>query len=284
MEVSNGDYVSFYMNAAFAGDNLPAFLALFFLFMGRILPIIALVPFFGGKVLPRPAKVAFAICLFTIFLPQLLVATTTPLALNMAVVIYLVKELIIGLLLGFFLSIPFIIVQNAGILIDHQRGGSSLMVNDPTMQNQSSPLGTLFNLILIYLFFTIEGPFTVIELLWQSYEILPPDQMPSLALFGEDSEVREYTMKLLGHVMILSTQLASPALIMVLMTDFFLGIANRLAPQVQITFLGMPLKSLLALLIIFFAWHLFNEEIIRQTQKTLNALFNLIKLFAPTPT
>ena len=35
------------------------------------------------------------------------------------------------------------------------------------------------------------------------------------------------------------------------MAEVFLGIANRLAPQVQIIFLGMPIKSLLG---IFFLW------------------------------
>jgi type III secretion protein SpaR/YscT/HrcT len=279
-----GDYVSLYINTAFAENDLLPFLSLMFLFMGRILPIIVLVPFFGGKVLPRPAKVAFAISLFAIFLPQLMSVTKTPLAFDLQLVLYLAKEVFVGLLLGFFLSIPFIIVQNAGIMIDHQRGGASLMVNDPTIQNQSSPLGTMFNLVLIYLFFTIDGPFIVLDLLSQSYDIVPPDKMLNTALFEESSQVVQYTTKILGNVMIISTQLAAPALIMILMTDFFLGIANRLAPQVQITFLGMPLKSLLALVIIFFGWRLFNEEIVSQGYKTLNYLFTLIKQFAPTET
>lgn len=276
-----GDYVSLYMSTAFAEDDLTPFLSLMFLFMGRIFPIIALVPFFGGKVLPRPVKVTFAISLFAIFLPQLIFVTKTPLDFNVTLVIYLAKEVFVGLLLGFFLSIPFIVVQNAGILIDHQRGGASLMVNDPTIQNQSSPLGTLFNLVLIYLFFMIDGPFIVLEIVSQSYTILPPDKMLSSALFDDNSQVFTKIIGVLGNLMILSTQLAAPALIMILMTDFFLGIANRLAPQVQITFLGMPLKSLLALVIVFFGWRLFNEEIISQGYKSLNSLYTLIKQFAP---
>ncbi len=278
-----GDYLSFYINAAFAQNDFIPFLSLMFLFMGRILPIIALVPFFGGRVLPRPVKVTFAISLFTIFLPQLMVETKTALNFNFQLVLFLFKEVFIGLLMGFFLSIPFIIVQSAGILIDHQRGGSSLMVNDPTMQNQSSPLGTIFNYVLIYLFFMIEGPFLVLEIISQSYSILPVDKMLNTALFNRDtSQIIQYTTKIIGNVMILSTQLAAPALIMVLMTDFFLGIANRLAPQVQITFLGMPLKSLLALTIVFFGWTLFNQEIVHQSQRSLNYVTQLIQQFRPT--
>lgn len=276
-----GDYVSLYINTAFAQNDFIPFLSLMFLFMGRMLPIIALVPFFGGRVLPRPVKITFAISLFAIFLPQLLTETKTPLAFNLQLVLYMVKELFIGLLIGFFLSIPFIIVQSTGILIDHQRGGSSLMVNDPTIQNQSSPLGTMFNYVLIYLFFMMDGPFIVLEIISQSYTLIPPDVMLDSALFSDKSQIVKYTTQILGHVMILSTQLAAPALIMILMTDFFLGVANRLAPQVQITFLGMPLKSLLALVIVFFGWTLFTKEIVEQGYKSLSFISYLLKQFHP---
>lgn len=276
-----GDYVSLYMQSAFAENDLLPFFSLMFLFFGRILPIIALVPFFGGKLLPRPVKVTFAISLFVVFLPQLWSITETRLDFNLQLVFYLAKETFVGVLLGFVLSIPFIIAQNAGILIDHQRGGASLMVNDPAVQNQSSPLGTLFNLVLIFLFFAIDGPFIVLDIVSQSYNILPPDKMLSSAFFDKDAPIVNYTMKILGNVMILSTQLAAPALIMILMTDFFLGIANRLAPQVQITFLGMPLKSLLALVVVFFGWTLFTEELVKQAYQALNYMTTFVQNFKP---
>lgn len=276
-----GDYVSLYINTAFANNDFLPFLSMMFLFMGRMLPIIALVPFFGGRVLPRPVKVTFAISLFVIFLPQLLAETKTPLDFNLHLILFLAKEVFIGLLIGFFLSIPFIIVQSTGILIDHQRGASSLMVNDPTIQNQASPLGIMYNYLLIYLFFMFDGPFIVLDIISQSYTIIPPDKMLDSSLFSSTSQIVDYTTKILGSVMILSTQLAAPALIMILMTDFFLGIANRLAPQVQISFLGMPLKSLLALTIVFFGWSLFIQEIIAQSHKSLNFIVYLIKQFQP---
>jgi type III secretion protein T len=277
----SGDYVSLYMYAIADQTNLLSFFSLFFLFLGRMMPIIVMVPFFGGKIMPRPAKIAFAISIFTIFLPQLMTSTTTPLTLNLQLMLYLMKEVFLGLMLGFFLSIPFMIVQNAGILIDHQRGGASLMVNDPTVQNQSSPLGTLFNLVLIYLFFSFEGPFLVLEMISESYGIIPPDKMISPLSLETTSPLVQYAGKILGRVMILSTQLAAPALIMILMTDFFLGIANRLAPQVQITFLGMPLKSLLALVVVFVGWHLFIDEIVKQTYSALDYIIVLMQQFHP---
>ena len=257
-------FVKIFLESALAKGDLLAPLSLLFLFLGRFLPIIALSPFFGSRVLPHPVKVTFALSMFIIFLPQLLLVTTTPIGFNTTLILYLAKEVFIGFALGFIISIPFIIVQNSGIIIDHQRGGASLMVNDPTIQNQSSPLGTLFNFVLIYLFWTLDGPFIFIDALISSYDIIPPDQFINSNFFDKNSSFWKMQFDLLNHLMVISIRLASPALIAILMTDVFLGIANRLAPQVQITFLGMPLKSLLALVVICLGWKLFAQELGRE--------------------
>jgi len=282
MEQPEGNYLFVFLNSAFAIGNPLAPLTLLFLFLARIFPIIVLAPFFGGKVLPHPTKVAFGLVLFGIFLPQLLTVTKTALEFDEITILLLIKEAFIGTLLGFFISMPFTVAQNAGIIIDHQRGGASLMVNDPTVQNQSSPLGTLFNMVLIYIFFVIDGPFLFLNAIMTSYEIIPPDHFLSPVFFEKNSNFWEQMIELLNKVMVLSMQLAAPGLLAILMTDVFLGIANRLAPQVQITFLGMPLKSLLALTVVCFGWRLFNEELVRQCYKWLAFINEMLLKIATT--
>lgn len=176
MESPDGSYLYIFLTSAFNAENPLAVLTLLFLFMARFLPIIALSPFFGARVLPHPVKVTLAISMFVIFLPQLLTVTKTPVGFNPYALLLITKELFVGMVLGLIISMPFSIAQNVGILIDHQRGGASLMVNDPTIQNQSSPLGTLFNMVLIFLFFIIDGPFIFLNALITSYDMVPPDQ------------------------------------------------------------------------------------------------------------
>lgn len=277
-------YVDIFLKSALSGGNPLGPLSLFFLFLARILPIISLSPFFGSRVLPHPVKVTFGITLFVIFLPQLLTVTTKPIGFDSMLIILMVKELFVGLILGFMISVPFTIVQNAGIIIDHQRGGASLMVNDPTIQNQSSPLGTLFNFVLIFLFFYIDGPFLFLNGLITSYEVIPPDQMINPHFFEKTSAFWEMLLKLFNVVMVISIQLAAPGLLSILMTDVFLGIANRLAPQVQITFLGMPLKSLLALTVVCVGWRLFSEELVRQCYKWLDAVKSVLMMMSASHT
>jgi len=272
-------YLTLFLNSAIQG-NVLAPLSLMFLFFARFLPIIALSPFFGAKLLPNPVKLALAISMFVIFLPKLLVVTTTPIEFDEMMLLYLAKEAFVGLTLGFIMSLPFMIVQSSGIIIDHQRGGASLMVNDPTVQNQSSPLGTLFNFILICIFYTLDGPFLFIDIIITSYEVIPPDQFFNKSFFEAGSSFWDVQMvDLLNKMMVITIRLASPALLTILMTDVFLGIANRLAPQVQITFLGMPLKSLLALAVVFLGWQLFTDELGYEIYYWLGYINNTLKVF-----
>lgn len=271
------DYVTLFLNSALAiGDPLAA-LSLLLLFFARIMPIIALAPFFGARVLPHPVKVTFAICLFAIFLPQLLVVIKTPLTFNLQIVTFMVKEMFIGFTMGFMISIPFIIVQSAGIIIDHQRGGASLMVNDPTIQNQSSPIGTFLNFVMIVLFFLLDGPFLFIDIISKSYDLIPPDQFFSENFFKMNS-FWEIQTKLMDTVMRLCTELSAPALIAILMTDMFLGVANRLAPQVQITFLGIALKSLIGLGVFCLGWNLLVGEMGKEVYNSLQVIENMINM------
>lgn len=276
----DGTYLYVFVTSAFNKGNPLAILTLLFLFMARILPIIGLAPFFGSRVLPHPVKVTLAVSLFVIFLPQLLGAVNTPVPFSILAVLLIVKELFVGFILGFIISIPFAIVQNAGMIIDHQRGGASLMVNDPTIQNQNSPLGTLFNYVLIFIFFTINGPFIFLNAMIESYDIIPPDQFLNPHFFDKSTPFWEMLVQLFNEVMVISMQLASPAILAILMTDVFLGIANRLAPQVQITFLGMPLKSLFALAVVCIGWRLFSEEIVRQAYIWLGKVTDALTMMA----
>ncbi|MCB1119590.1 MAG: flagellar biosynthetic protein FliR [Chlamydiia bacterium] len=268
-------YALFFINSALAEGDPTAPLTLLLLFLGRILPIIAQAPFFGARVLPHPVKVAFGLSLFVIFLPHLLIVTKTPMVFSPITVLYLIKEMVIGIFMGFLIAIPFMIVQMTGMYIDHQRGGASLQVNDPTIQNQSSPMGTLLNMVMIVVFYMIDGPFLFLETIHRSFEIIPPDRFFNMEFFTQNS-FWETIIGTLGYAVRIAVQLAGPALIAILMSDVFLGIANRLAPQVQITFLGIALKSFIGLFIFTLGWSLLNKEAVRQTYIWMREIENML--------
>lgn len=224
----------------------------------------------------------FGITLVAIFLPQNLLLARAELPFNLTFIFLLTKELIVGFVIGFFAAIPFYIAQMAGSLIDHQRGSAALQVTDPTTQTQTGPIGLLYNYVLIALFFSLGGPFIFLDGVATSYQLIPVDGLMSPTLFTWQTPLAKTIINLFSTVMNLSIQLSAPALIGILLTDMFLGIANRLAPQVQIVFLGISLKSWVGIALLTAAWVLIvrvmSEEAISWT-KSLKALIQQVGHF-----
>lgn len=288
-DVQDG-YLGLYVNSIFATGTPEAILGLLFISLARLLPIITLSPFLGARVLPNPVKVALGIALFAIFLPKMAQVITSEIRFNDLLVLYAAKEFVVGMLIGFIMSIPFTLVQSCGFIIDHQRGASSLMVSDPAIQNQSSPLGLLFNFMLIYIFYQLDGPFLFFQVVRDSFEIVPPDRFVSPFFFTDQNVFWGMMMKMVNSFMALSIQLGAPSIIIILMTDLFLGIANRLAPQVQIIFLGLGLKSMAPLVTLTLGWYIFCNQIgkesiawVQETKKMVVIMGESVKETTPAP-
>ena len=231
-------------------------LSIFFLTLGRVLPIVGLAPFLGSSNVKGPMRIGFALSLVAIFLPQNLMVVHGEIPFSPAFIGYFLKELLVGFILGFLATVPFVIAQMAGSLVDFQRGASSLQVSDPTTQTQTGPIGLLANFILIALFFTFDGPFIYLNGVADSYRLIPVDAIISSSIMHAQNPFWVQIYGLTGMMMRISIQLAAPALIGILLTDLFLGIANRLAPQVQIVFLGIALKSWVGIALLTAAWSL----------------------------
>ncbi|HEV7735839.1 MAG TPA: flagellar biosynthetic protein FliR, partial [Chlamydiales bacterium] len=182
MSPNTDDYVS--LLASLPHLEPITVLSVFFLTLARILPIIVLAPFLGANNLPKLVRMMFGISLVALFLPQNLIAIKTQIPYGMPFIGLMLKELIIGFVLGIFAAAPFYIAQMSGSLIDHSRGSSSLQVNDPTTQSTTGPIGILYNYVLIALFYSLGGPFLFFNALADAYRLIPVDGLVNKAFFN----------------------------------------------------------------------------------------------------
>jgi type III secretion protein SpaR/YscT/HrcT len=233
---------------------------IFLLGLARIVPTIALAPFLGGKMMPDSIKLGLGVAIVLVFFPFLIVHNTHPIGSEMQFLLLVVKELVIGAILGFLIAVPFYYTQGAGALIDHQRGSQSLQVMDPSTQMQTSPLGTLFNNMLLVIFFQIGGHILFFDAIFSSYSLLPFDQFLPATFFDGTRPLWHTMISLASLTVRLSLQLAAPSLIAMLLSDLFLGIANRMAPQVQISFLLWSLKAFVGIGMVWLGWWLVIKQ------------------------
>ncbi len=257
-------------------------LALLLLVVLRITPIIIYAPFLGGRLLPSSTKMGFALFLSLILLPFLAPMSMKGLVFGFPLVMLGIKEIFIGYLIGFLSAIPFNIATSAGSIIDHQRGSASLMVTDPTLTTQTSPIGMFLNEILLVGFFVFGGLHLFFETIVVSFQRIPPDVLLQVSSFNQNI-FWKMAIELMETLFALAVRFASPPLIAMLMADIFLGIANRLAPQVQIAFLGMPIKSLLGLIILFIGFHFILYQMDKETLMWFKKLYQMFSVW-PNPT
>ncbi|MCB1071582.1 MAG: EscT/YscT/HrcT family type III secretion system export apparatus protein [Chlamydiales bacterium] len=250
--------------------------SLFFLVLMRFGPILAMTPFLGAKLAPGIARMGLAVFLSIIFLPYLIVNVKEPIAFNNAFILYSLKEILIGFILGFFVTIPFYIVQTSGIIVDYLRGASIMQSQDPSLQTQASPIGIFYNYMLIVIFFQISGPFLFFDAMVKSYEVVPPAEFINPLFFSVKSTFWKTTMDIVNQIVAIAIQLSAPCIVAILMAEMFLGIANRLAPQVQIAFLGMSIKSLLGLALLWAAWFFILKQFTKQTYDWLDLIDRMI--------
>lgn len=235
-------------------DPAVRIMPLFAVLLSRLFPIVYLSFFLGARLLPMPVKVFIALSLFIYMIPDMLIKATD-LTFGANLLAFIFKEMFVGIILGTMISVPNYVVMLAGMVIDHQRGASSLMISNSITSVQDSPLGMLFNYILTYFYWYYDVPFTYFEAIALSYQVIPIDVFLSPHLFSFDSNLYIQLRDVFSQLFALGIQLAAPSLVIIVMIDMFLGITNRLAPQVMISFLAQGLKAMLGLTVLYLGWY-----------------------------
>ena len=159
------------------------------------------------------------------------------------------KEVLIGFAIGFFASVPFWIAENIGNVIDNQRGATMGEVYSPLSGAQVSTTGLFFTQIVSTIFFVSGAVLLFLGAIYASYEVWP-------VFGGFVSPVRGSDVFVLGTVdgmMRTTVVISAPIIIIMFLATIGLGFVNRTAPQLNVFFLSMPIKSALgiAMLVIY---------------------------------
>ena len=230
------------------------FLVLVGLSFARLASFFSVVPFFGGAAVPARVKVATSMSLVVILYPS--IAATIPENQSLGFgplgfVALLAKETLIGFTLGFVASLVFEAVQVSGRLMDFQRGSTMGELYAPQLQTRVSELGQFKLQLTIILFIAIGAHRFFIQSLLDSFQFIPALTFPTIV--GGWTTSVELIAKLTAGVISIGLQLAAPVLIALLLTDLFFGIINRVAPQVNVFFLSMPVKMLVGITVLAIA-------------------------------
>lgn len=261
------------------GERPQVFLVLVGLAFARLLSFLLIVPFFGGNSVPSRVKVATATAFVIIIYPSLtagLPSSGAPLGFGpVGFAALLIKEALVGFTLGFVSSLVFEAISVAGRIIDFQRGSSMAELFAPQLQTRVSELGQFQLQLSIVLFLAIGAHRYFIGALLESFAVIPAFGFPHIEAGW--TPALEFIVRLTAAVMAIGMQLAAPAVIALLLTDLCFGIINRVAPQINVFFLSMPVKMALGIAVVLLALPVLRDSYISFFQQAYQAFEDVIK-------
>ncbi len=228
------------------------FLDTFLLTFVRMLSFISVVPIFSIRNVPMITRVIFAFFLAAIVVniyPSTLSIVSDQF---MSFLLLIVKEFIVGVLLGFGAYLVFSIVTLAGQLIDFQIGFTMVNVFDPLSQIQLTITGNLYYYLFILIMITTNLHFFLIRAIVESYKFIP---------LGQAFVQPELYTSFLGFFttyFVLAVKIALPILGVMFLSNVVLGIMARTAPQMNMFVIGMPLKIFVGLTILLLMLNIFS--------------------------
>jgi len=154
-----------------------------------------------------------------------------------------------GALVGFIANAIFLMVAAGGDIINMQMGLTSSTMFDQNTRNQSSVLGTFFNLFAVVIYCNIGGLYWLFNAFLKTFELyniwgtsIPLEKFASL----------DYLITITASVLFVGLQIAAPVLLATLGQDIILGIISKTAPQVNVFQLSFLFKPVLGAAILIF--------------------------------
>lgn len=210
----------------------------------RIAPVFFFLPFLSSKLLNsgmiKNCVAAFlALGLWPFFSAREINWEETPLS---EVILY---ELAIGLILALILSLPFLIANIIGELIDNQRGATISDTIDPANGVESSEMSVLVSHIVVMIFLAQGGIVILAQTFAESYRLLP-----FAAGFSHFDSLP--LGRWINLLVVQGIILAAPILVTLFITEVALGLYSRFCPQLNAFSLSLTIKSVIAFTVFLF--------------------------------
>ncbi len=232
--------------------------------MLRIGAMLMAMPMIGTRAVPARVRALLAVALSVALAPVL---PPVPLfqGLDSATVLSILREVAVGVSIGFLLRLIFEAGALAGEMVAQSTGLAFAQMSDPLRGGSSGVIGQWFYLLFGLLFFASNGHLALISLLVDSYKALPigtalPDPQAMVAIAP--------TLAL--QIFRGALTLALPLVVAMLAINLAFGVLARAAPALNPIQLGLPV----ALLVGLFLLMLLSGEMATPVQRLFNTTFD----------
>ena len=211
------------------------------LIFARLAGIIMLMPGVGEGFVPPRVRLAFAF-VFALLLFPILGAAAPPIPPQVSGLAgAVIKETLIGLMIGGILRLFMASLATAGEVISIQTTLSFAQTANPAMGSTTPTLGTFLSLLGMVLIMSTNLHHLFIGAVVKSYSLFP---------FTRDimvNDAGQLAVQTVGKAFALGVQMSAPVLVFGFILNVAIGLVARVMPQFQVFFVAAPLSVLLGL-------------------------------------
>ena len=193
---------------------------------------------------------------------------------NYVFIMYILNEIITGVILGLTTNIIFEILTLAGSWIDVHIGLSMVSMMDANMANMTTVTAKFLQYLAMVIFFVSDAHLLVIKSLIHSVNIVP---------LGNNIITNESLMALMDVIIeyfFIGIKIALPIVLVIILTDVCMGLISKVVPQINVMILGMPVKMTVGLLLLSISIS-FIAKIFISTLSNVPSMINKILSLAP---
>lgn len=219
----------------------------FLLVLVRVLAIMRIAPLLSSSSIPQIARIGLSFFTAVAVLPHI-VAVGYPIPeQGIQYAMLLVGELMVGIVIGFFLQLIYSAFLVAGQFFSFQMGFGASQVFDPLAQVEIPLMGQFLNIVAMFVFVGIGGlRKTFLIGIQQSFEAVR-----AIDFVLHRDVIFKTIFSGLGYLFEQALIISFPILGTLLLVSVAMGLLAKAAPQMNLLMLGFPLKIGIAFLILF---------------------------------
>ncbi|MER2125881.1 flagellar biosynthetic protein FliR [Solibacillus sp. FSL H8-0523] len=219
-------------------------ISILLLIMVRVSAFFVSVPLFSYRTIPQQVRIILAVALAWMMYYTF---NIEPFEINGDYLLLILKEAIVGLMLGLAAAMIMSAVQIAGGFIDFQMGFAMANIIDPQTGTQSPLMGQFLNFLSLLLLLAINGHHLILDGIYYSYQFIPLQQF--FPNFGEEGTAL-FIMKMFVAVFAIAFQMSAPIVATLFLVTLALGITGKTVPQMSIFVIGFPIKIAVGFLVL----------------------------------
>ena len=255
-------------------SQAPVFLLIF----ARIFAMLLVLPMFSMRSASRVAKVAlagymaffiFGTCDLSYYLPYI----AQDGSFSMEYFLILIGEVLIGIILGFFITMIFSAFSTAGQFLAFQMGFSAASSYDSLSQVENPLMGQFFNLIAMLVFMQTHW----FQKLFLQGLVTSFSSLNAISIVQSTESIVKFVMSGLSSLFVDALVISLPVMGSLFLISICTGLLTKAAPQMNLLSEGFPVMIMLAFVIIAFILPDMIDFFVRSFEKGFADLFDFFK-------